>query len=169
MNRLWAPWRKAYIRPSNRKDRGCLFCRLLKENQDFKNFIVKRTPASFSVLNLFPYNNGHAMIVPRRHVDSVRALSASEKLDWLALTDEILAALKKALKPQGFNVGINVGKVGGAGVPQHLHLHIVPRWEGDTNFMPVIGETKVISESLRSVYESLVKILKPNSAQKRRR
>lgn len=100
------------------------------------------------------------MIVPKRHVDSLESLSDREKLDWLVLYQEILQTLKKTLRPQGFNVGMNIGIVGGAGVPHHLHLHIVPRWKGDTNFMPVLGETKVISESLDSVYQALQKNLK---------
>jgi len=111
-------------------------------------------------LNLYPYNNGHAMIVPKRHLDSVHALTDEEKLDWLDLYDDVLSAIKKAMRPHGFNVGINIGRVGGAGVPHHLHLHIVPRWKGDSNFMPVISRTKVISESLDSVYKILTKNLK---------
>ena len=155
MDRIWAPWRKAYIRPKAQKQKGCLFCRLHAETSDAANYILKRTSSSFAVLNIYPYNNGHTMIVPQRHVDSLHVLSDREKLDWLALYDETLAVMKKTLKPQGFNVGINVGRVGGAGVPHHLHLHIVPRWKGDMNFMPVIAGTKVISESLDSVYRAL--------------
>jgi ATP adenylyltransferase len=155
MNRIWAPWRKAYLRPKGRKEKGCLFCRLPAEKQDTRNYIVKRSSSSFAILNRYPYNNGHVMIVPLRHVDSVHALSDREKLDWLNLYEEIREVLRKTLKPQGFNVGINLGKVSGAGVPHHLHLHVVPRWRGDVNFMPIIGETKVISESLDSVYEAL--------------
>ena len=162
MNRLWAPWRKAYLRPKDRKDRGCLFCRILAEGagRDIKNFVVKRTASSFALLNLYPYNNGHVMVLPMRHADSLSRLTARERLDWLALYDEVLAAIKKTLRPHGFNVGMNLGRVAGAGVPHHLHLHVVPRWKGDENFMPVIGETKVISESLDSVYASLAKALR---------
>ena len=155
MNQLWAPWRKAYIRPKARKDKSCLFCRLLKEDRDSVNYILKRTTSSFAILNIYPYNNGHTMVVPRRHADSIHALSAQEKLDWLALYEEVLLAMKKTLKPEGFNVGINVGKVGGAGVPHHLHLHIVPRWNGDINFMPSLAATKVISQSLEALYTLL--------------
>ncbi len=154
MDQLWAPWRKAYIRPkaSPLSPKGCLFCRLDSEKRDKKNYILKRTRHSFAVLNLYPYNNGHTLIVPRRHGSRVETLSAAEKLDWLALHDEILNALKRAMNPDGFNVGINLGKSAGAGIPDHLHLHIVPRWRGDTNFMPVLTKTKVISESLDSAY-----------------
>lgn len=160
MDRIWAPWRKAYHRPSVRKSKGCLFCRLLAENCDPSNYILRRTPYSYAILNLYPYNNGHTLIVPKRHVDSVHALKDKEKLDWLGLYDSVLAAIKKTLRPHGFNVGINMGRVGGAGIPHHLHLHIVPRWKGDVNFMPVIGETKVVSESLDSVYETISGSLK---------
>jgi len=161
MNRIWAPWRKAYLRPSKKKETGCLFCRLLAAKKDPENYILKRSPYCFAILNLYPYNNGHTMIIPKRHVDSVHRLTAKEKLDWLSLFEEVQSALKKTLKAHGFNVGINVGRVGGAGIPHHLHLHVVPRWKGDVNFMPTIAETKVISESLDSVYQTLVKQLKP--------
>lgn len=164
MERIWAPWRKAYIRPSKKKSAKCLFCGLLAENKDKRNYILKRSPFSFAILNLYPYNTGHTLIIPKRHVDSVHALSAEEKLDWLDLYEKTRLAIQKALKPHGFNVGINMGKVGGAGVPHHLHLHIVPRWVGDANFMPVIGGTKVISESLNSIYETLVKKLGPKKS-----
>ena len=160
MDKLWAPWRKAYIRPHAGKDKGCLFCRLIAEIKDAKNFILRRSSYCFAILNIYPYNNGHLMIVPKRHVDSVHALSDAEKLDWLDLYEEARRALAKTLKPHGFNVGINIGRVGGAGVPHHLHLHLVPRWKGDANFMPVVGETKVISESLESVYQTLTVALK---------
>lgn len=159
MKRLWAPWRKAYLRPKN-PAKGCLFCRLLREKKDAKNYILKRTRFSFAVLNLYPYNNGHVMIVPKRHVSSLSRLKDEEKLDWLGLYDNVIDALQRALKPHGFNAGMNLGRIGGAGVPGHIHLHLVPRWKGDVNFMPVIAETKVISESLKSVYRGLLQYLK---------
>ncbi len=160
MDRLWAPWRKAYLRPKVRKEKGCLFCRLLAERQDPRNYILKRTASSFAILNRYPYNNGHAMIVPIRHVDSIHALTDREKLDWINLYEEVRLAMKRAWKPHGFNVGMNLGRVSGAGVPHHMHLHVVPRWKGDVNFMPSIAQTKVISESLDSVYEALARKLK---------
>ena len=169
MNRLWAPWRKAYLRPKGRRDKGCLFCRLLAEKQDERNYIVKRNAYCFAILNIYPYNNGHVMIVPSRHVDSVHALKDREKLDWLDLYEEVHLALKKVLKPHGFNIGINLGRVSGAGIPHHMHLHVVPRWKGDFNFMPVIGETKVISESLDSVYHALVRTLKSSKTKFRKK
>ena len=159
MDRLWAPWRKAYIRP-DRKSRGCVFCRLFRQKPDSRTYILKRTPFNFAVLNLYPYNNGHVMIVPNRHLASLKQLKPHEKLDWFSLCEEVMAAVQSGLKAQGVNLGMNFGKIAGAGIPGHLHLHIVPRWKGDANFMPVVGGTKVISESLDSVYELLTRILK---------
>lgn len=160
MDRLWAPWRKAYIRPEGKKKGGCLFCRLQSPRRSSHDYVLKRTAFSFAVLNIYPYNNGHVMIVPNRHTASLAALSSAERLDWLALCDELIAALQKQLRPHGFNIGMNLGRAAGAGIPHHLHLHIVPRWTGDSNFMPAVGESKVISESLDSVYQLLKKALK---------
>lgn len=159
MQQLWAPWRKAYLRPKGRRRRGCLFCGLLAQRRDAENYILKRTPFSFALLNRYPYNNGHLMVVPLRHVSSVARLKEAEKLDWLALYEEMQLALQEQMRPDGFNVGLNLGKVAGAGVRGHLHLHVVPRWQGDSNFLPVIGHTKVIPESLDSVYRSLKRYL----------
>lgn len=155
MPRIWAPWRKAYIKSHRSLGDKCLFCRLFKEKKDSKNYIIKRSAKSFALLNLYPYNNGHVLILPYRHVQTIDQLSDDEKLDWLHLYEEVNQALKECFNPQGFNVGVNLGSAAGAGIPQHLHMHIVPRWSGDCNFMPVIGSTKVISESLDSVYEMM--------------
>ena len=160
MDRIWAPWRKAYIRPDKKKDRACIFCRLLASKNDSRDYILKRTPHNYAVLNLYPYNNGHILIVPNRHIAGTEKMADEEKLDWLALYEEMLAALKKSIKPHGFNSGINMGRLGGAGVPGHLHLHLVPRWKGDANFMPVLTNTRVISESLNSVYKLLKRNIK---------
>ena len=165
MKRLWAPWRRAYIRPKHQKDKRCLFCRLRQDRRDSQNFILYRNPTCYAVLNLYPYNNGHVLIVPNRHVDSFARLSRKERLDWLDLTQRVLAALSQSIRPHGFNIGMNLGQVAGAGVPDHLHLHLVPRWQGDTNFMPVLGQTRVISESLQSLYETL----RPYFRQKKKR
>ena len=159
MDRLWAPWRKAYIRPEGRKKGGCLFCRLAASSQDSQNYVLKRTAFSFAVLNIYPYNNGHVMIVPKRHTASMEALSPAERLDWLGLCEDVMQALQKKLKPHGFNVGMNFGRAAGAGIPRHLHLHVVPRWIGDVNFMPSVAGAKVISESLDSVYKILTPVL----------
>ena len=165
MDRLWAPWRKAYIRPENRaKKSRCLFCDLARQTPGPENHVFLKSRLSFAVLNLYPYNNGHVMIVPRKHTDRLSVLSRAEKLDWLELYQKTLAALQKTIKPHGFNVGMNLGTAAGAGIPKHLHLHIVPRWNGDTNFMPVLSGDKVISESLGSVYRLLSKELKRRTA-----
>lgn len=164
MDRIWAPWRKAYIRPSTRKTKGCLFCRLgaASKTLDAKNYILKRTAYNFAILNLYPYNNGHTMIIPLRHVDRVEKLTDAEKLDWLHLYEEVQAAMEKTIRPHGFNIGMNLGRVAGAGIPRHAHLHIVPRWKGDVNFMPSVAGVKVISESLDSAHQILSKALQPS-------
>ncbi len=172
LDRIWAPWRKAYLRPDKRRaDRSCLFCRLGADPpaHDARNYIFKRTSLNFAILNLYPYNNGHVMILPLRHVAAVEKLTDAEKLDWLDLYEEVRGAIQKTLRPHGFNIGINMGRAGGAGIPKHLHLHIVPRWKGDVNFMPVVAGAKVISESLDSVYQTLARALKKNRTPRRTR
>ncbi|TAN61122.1 HIT domain-containing protein [bacterium] len=154
MNRIWAPWRIHYISGA-RKQRGCLFCRVSGQKSDRKNLVVSRSKCSFSILNKFPYNNGHIMICPYRHIKDLSDFKKSEILDFFALADRAQKSLKKALNPDGFNLGINMGKVAGAGIAHHLHLHIVPRWKEDTNFMPVVFDTKIISQSLDELYEKL--------------
>lgn len=153
MDKLWAPWRKAYI--LKKPSRTCFICRIQTSSRNARNFVLKRTRHSFAVLNLFPYNNGHVMVTPNRHVGGLERLKDAELLDLFQLLNQIVLRLKKTLKPHGLNIGINLGRVAGAGVPGHIHIHIVPRWSADTNFMPVIGNTKVLSESLRSVHQRL--------------
>lgn len=164
MNRIWAPWRKAYLRSEGIAEKtGCLFCRLRISGQDKKNYILKRSRHAYAILNIYPYNNGHVLILPSRHVASLSDLNQKEKLDLLDLLDIMQRALQRSLSPHGFNVGLNLGQDAGAGIPSHLHLHLVPRWRGDVNFMPVLADLKVISESLDSVYRSLKKALKGRS------
>ncbi|MCK5145229.1 HIT domain-containing protein [bacterium] len=153
-DRLWAPWRKEYITKIDPPG-GCIFCDLPEEGNDRKNLILHRGETAFVIMNRFPYNNGHLMVVPYHHTAELDELSDSELLELMHLIRQAQAALKKTLKPQGFNVGMNVGRIGGAGIADHLHLHVVPRWNGDTNFMPIIGGTKVISEALESTWEQL--------------
>lgn len=155
MDRLWAPWRKAYIRPEGKKKRGCIFCAMVRSRKKGLDHVLFRTKHSFAVLNLYPYNNGHTLILPNRHVQRIEQLTDAERLDWLAAYVRVEKALKKGLKAQGINVGINLERTAGAGIPGHLHMHAVPRWRGDVNFMPVIAQTKVISESMESVYRVL--------------
>lgn len=153
MNKLWAPWRIKYV--SKGKTKGCVFCKAFKEKNDKKNFVVFRSKYSFAILNTFPYNNGHVMVVSNKHVASLEKLTEKEILDMNKVLKIMISRLKKAIKPAGFNVGINLGKVSGAGIDKHLHIHLVPRWFGDTNFMPVISDTKIISQSLAELYKKI--------------
>lgn len=156
MERLWAPWRNKYIIKVGSL-KGCIFCSKPKAGKDRKNYIVARTRRSFSILNLYPYNNGHMMVVPYRHVDNLAKLEKEEIADLIDLLNRTQELLSKALNPDGFNIGINLGRAAGAGVKDHVHIHIVPRWVGDANFMPVSASTKVISESLGALYGRLLK------------
>lgn len=158
MDRLWAVWRVAYIRVAN-KQRGCIFCELPSERKDFENLILLRSKYAFLMLNRFPYNPGHLMIAPYRHLGSLEFLKEEEVLDMWRLLKLSIRALRETMAPDGFNIGINVGKVAGAGFEGHVHVHVVPRWNGDTNFMPIIANAKVISESLESVYRELRKVI----------
>lgn len=160
MDKLWAPWRRAYVFRKERRV-GCLFCRALRapSRKDPKTLVLLRSPHTVIILNRFPYNNGHLMVVPRRHVSSLEKLKDGEQLDLLQMLNRSLSLLRRGLGPQGYNVGLNLGRAGGAGVPGHLHLHVVPRWVGDTNFMPVLTATKVISDSLDATYQRLKTVI----------
>ena len=156
MDKLWSPWRSKYIqsfKPGSGKENGCLFCRISKENKDKENYLLYRNKNSFIIMNLYPYNSGHLMIVPYTHVSSLTRL---ECMNMVNLGCEML---EKALYPHGFNIGANIGRVAGAGIEDHVHFHIVPRWNGDTNFMPVLNEVKLISEFMDETYEKLKKAL----------
>ena len=156
MDNLWAPWRLKYISLlGDKSKKECIFCRMLKENADKRNYIVTRTKFSFSVLNIYPYNNGHLLIVPYQHVSDFTKLHSDEREDLMDLLSLMKALTDKTLKPGGYNIGINLGKIAGAGFPGHLHIHLVPRWRGDVNFMPVVANTKVISQSLRTLFNRL--------------
>ena len=161
MKTIWAPWRLSYIRQKGEK--GCIFCKKPLEQKDEQNLILYRGRKTFVLMNRFPYNNGHLMIVPKRHCTDLDELSINEFQDLFDVVNVSTQVLKTSLRPHGFNIGINLGKAGGAGI-DHLHVHVVPRWLGDPNFMPVLAEAKVIPESLdetyrklRPVFEDLVK------------
>ena len=156
MKRLWAPWRKEYVSKKN-KEEECFFCAKHRLKKDKDNFVITRSTYSFSMLNAFPYSNGHILAAPYRHVGNIAELPEPELIDLIKLVVSSQALLKKSLSPHGYNIGINTGKAAGAGVTEHIHIHIVPRWEGDTNFMPVISGAKVIPESLESVYDALIR------------
>ena len=159
MDQLWAPWRLAYIAAS--KDQppagggDCFICRGIAGTDDRANLLLHRTELSVVVLNRFPYNNGHLLVAPRSHKGRLDQLTNDELLDLQLVLRDMLAIIEKKMTPDGFNVGLNLGKVAGAGLPGHLHWHIVPRWNGDTNFMPVLTDTRVISQSLEALYDLL--------------
>lgn len=152
MDKLWAPWRSKYI--YLRANKKCIFCGNKKTAHKPK-FILESTKHSFSMLNLYPYNNGHVMVAPHRHVRSLELLKENELLDLMKLVNKTKRSIDKKLKPDGYNIGVNIGRIGGAGFAGHVHIHIVPRWAGDTNFMPVLNNTKVVSESLEAMYKLL--------------
>lgn len=152
MNRLWAPWRIKYLRI--RKNKRCIFCGAKKNVKN--SYPVFITRYSICMLNIFPYNNGHLMVAPLRHLRDTAQLTDKEALDLMQSVNKAKALLDKVLKPHGYNLGLNLSRSAGAGIPGHLHIHIVPRWQGDSNFMPIVHGTKVISQSL----EELQRLLK---------
>lgn len=150
---LWAPWRVAYV--TGKKVRGCILCIKIKGKKDKEDYILYRGPHSFVILNTYPYNSGHLMVSPTRHLKDFETLTRDEKGDLLESLTLSITAVKKALHPDGMNIGMNLGRAAGAGVAGHIHIHVVPRWNGDTNFMPLLAETKVMPEHLMSTYERL--------------
>ncbi len=146
MHRLWSPWRLAYVAGSGGGDKGCIFCHLDQPGRD--ELVLVRGRVAYVILNLYPYNNGHLMVVPNRHIASLALMTDEEQREVMRLTCNAEVALAEAYAPQGLNVGINVGRPAGAGVVDHVHVHVVPRWNGDTNFMTAIGNTRVLPEDL---------------------
>lgn len=157
MKSVWAPWRISYI--TGEKKNGCIFCITVRENKDRENLILYRGETGFIILNRYPYTNGHLMTVPYRHTSRLEDLNETERLELTNLTIKSIEVLK-IIRPDGYNIGMNIGKVAGAGIEDHLHFHIVPRWNGDTNFMPVIGDVKVMPEYLDETYRVLHRELK---------
>jgi len=156
MDRLWSPWRMEYIRSAAvGEEAGCLFCDLSSKGDDEAALILARTERAFAVLNAYPYNAGHLMVAPLRHVGELDEFDGQELLQCQELLQRSVRALRQVAEPDGFNLGMNLGRVAGAGVPDHGHWHLVPRWSGDTNFMPVVGETKVLPELLAESYRKL--------------
>ena len=150
---LWAPWRSEYVAGS--KDGECIFCKLPSHGDDSSARIVDRGTRCFTMLNAFPYASGHVMVSPYRHLGDFADLDEDELLELMLLSRRAVSALRELMSPTGFNLGLNVGRPAGAGFGDHLHLHVVPRWEGDTNFMPVVAGTRVISQSLDATREAL--------------
>lgn len=154
MKVLWAPWRMAYIKNA-RKPARCIFCVKPRERRDAANLLLHRGKHGLVMMNLFPYNSGHLLIAPYLHVKSLEQLPDDVALDLMKLTKLSLRVLRAEMKPEGFNIGLNLGRVAGAGIEKHVHLHIVPRWNGDTNFMPLFGEVRVMPEHLQATYRKL--------------
>jgi ATP adenylyltransferase len=161
MDFLWAPWRSKYVADSSKSKREekCIFCEFPEQNDDERNLIVYRSKYAYIILNRFPYNPSHVMIVPYRHISSVELLEDNEAQDIFRLIKITLAAIRKVYSPDGFNIGINIGRTAGAGIEAHVHVHIVPRWNGDANFMPVLSNTKVLPEDLETTYVKLKKAI----------
>jgi ATP adenylyltransferase len=150
MKRIWAPWRKEYIEEGS--PQGCIFCDKPADGDDRKNHIVKRAETCFCMLNRYPYNGGHLMVAPYRHIADLDGLEVKEITNLMVMVRDSVSLLKEKLSPDAFNIGSNIGRVAGAGITAHFHIHIVPRWNGDTNFMPVVAGTKVIPHSLDDMY-----------------
>ncbi len=167
MKNLWSPWRSKYIESfkDEQSDGQCIFCKAVEEDiSDMNNLVVHKSQNIIVIMNLYPYNNGHLMVVPKRHIGSIEQITSEESH---MLMDEIILAekvLQKIFSPQGFNIGANLGRAGGAGIEDHIHFHIVPRWNGDTNFMPAIGEVKVISQELAETKKRLLAAYKELSS-----
>jgi ATP adenylyltransferase len=154
MDHLWTPWRMAYIRGEKSPEQGCIFCNAIQQPDD-EALIVARSKHVYVIFNRYPYNNGHLMVVPYEHVDSQERLSPEALTDLMLTTNQALAALRQLYKPTAFNLGANIGAAAGAGIAEHYHFHIVPRWHGDANFMSVVGETRVIPDTLTNSYHEL--------------
>ena len=154
--RIWAPWRLAYVKDASKDiEEECIFCAKPGAEDDEANLIVHRGERCFVILNLYPYTNGHLMVAPFEHIGRIQDLPAETVAEMMALAQRAMDGLERVYDPQGYNVGFNQGRVAGAGVEHHIHLHVVPRWGGDTNFMPVIADTKVMPQTLEQSYEAL--------------
>jgi len=162
VDRLWAPWRMAYVTSTGAPPAtpaGCIFCDALAAGDDRKSLVLRRGSKAFLILNKFPYVSGHVMAAVNRHVGALEETAPEEIGQAMELVQTVVRALNRAYTPEGFNVGLNQGRAAGAGVPKHLHIHVVPRWSGDVNFMPVVGDTRVLPESLDTTYDRLLAAL----------
>ena len=158
MKRIYAPWRYKYV--SNPDSEGCIFCNAASSENERKDGILFRGDFSLVLMNKYPYNNGHIMVAPYKHTGDFNALTRDERLEMSDLLGVWQKVIKKAMNSDGFNLGMNIGRIAGAGFEYHLHYHLVPRWNGDTNFMPIIGETKVVPMSLDATYDLLLGVFK---------
>jgi ATP adenylyltransferase len=155
MDFLWSPWRYDYLASSGRKPSSCVFCVGEDRTHDAERLIVHRGVYNFVILNLFPYTSGHTMVAPYEHLDSIGAAKPEQLTEMMALSQRVIAALQKLYRPEGFNLGMNLGIAAGAGIREHFHLHVVPRWTGDANFMTVVGETRVLPETLDTTFQRM--------------
>jgi ATP adenylyltransferase len=160
MERLWAPWREAYITAPKNEKQGCIFCDKPRMERDEEAYILYRAPHTFVMLNTYPYNPGHLMVAPYAHVGDLESLDGETLAELMEVTRQCVRALREAVRPEGLNLGINLGAPAGAGVADHLHMHVVPRWVGDTNFMSVVAGVRVLSQGLDRTYE----VLRPHFA-----
>jgi ATP adenylyltransferase len=162
LNRIWAPWRAQHVEAASATSdpaSSCFLCRGLTSNNDRENLLVLRRANSFVVLNRYPYNNGHLLVAPRVHRGTLGELEGPGLLEPIETVREMMTILDRMFQPQGYNIGLNQGRAAGAGLPSHLHWHIVPRWDGDTNFMPIVAHSKVVIESLHAFYDRIVEEL----------
>jgi len=155
VERLWTPWRRAFVEGTDKRAGECFLCTIAAEHDDRKNLVPFRGERVFVLLNLYPYNSGHLMVAPYAHTGDLANLDVAIASELMQVTQRAVDVLQRDYRPDAFNVGMNLGKAAGAGVPDHLHVHVVPRWVGDTNFMPVVGKTKVLPESLEQTYDRL--------------
>lgn len=153
MKHVWAPWRIEYIRGS--KPKGCILCQKPAEKKDAENYILYRGKLNYVMLNAYPYNPGHLMVVPYRHISSLEEMAEEERHEHFDIVSRCLAALREEFKPEGFNIGVNMGKSAGAGIDDHIHSHVLPRWNGDTNFITTVGDVRVVPEALADTYRKL--------------
>lgn len=154
MNHLWTPWRLKYIQQHAQPTR-CIFCAALGEDDGPQNLVVARGKLAFVILNRYPYSSGHLMVVPNEHQPSIEALSADTRSEMMELVNHAMGILREVYRPEAFNLGANIGAAAGAGIAEHVHIHVVPRWGGDTNFMTAVGETRVIPEELDTAYQRI--------------
>ncbi|MCS6769478.1 MAG: HIT domain-containing protein [Candidatus Caldarchaeum sp.] len=155
MDRLWAPWRMNYIKTA-KEQTECIFCEAAKTKDDASRYVVHRGAKALIIMNLYPYNNGHLMVSPYRHIPNLTDMDDDEMLDVMKLLKMSVEVIKRTLNPEGFNIGVNIGRFAGAGIEDHIHFHIVPRWRGDTNFMTTLSNTRVLPETIDQTYKRLL-------------
>jgi ATP adenylyltransferase len=170
MKRLWTPWRMAYIKAPKEKSTGCIFCEKISATRahDRANLVLLRGKRAFMMLNLYPYSNGHLMVAPYEHTGELESLDAKTLQEMMLFVSRGIRALRRTMNPQGFNIGVNMGKVAGAGVEDHVHIHVVPRWNGDTNFMPVLSKVRLIPELLPQTYDNLLAALEEEKPKRKK-